>query len=94
MPIRRYVEKGVVFTPEALSAMNKALTDTAEILGIGDDEIRRQAIARFIIRVASEDHSLGAKTLRDRAVSALGGTTYCDVHAIPQPSNLSRIAGE
>jgi hypothetical protein len=38
MPIRRYMEKGIVFTPEALSAMNKALTDTAEILGIRDDK--------------------------------------------------------
>jgi hypothetical protein len=81
MPIRRHVEKGVVFTPEALAAMNKALTDTVEILEIGDDEIRRQAIARFIIRVASEDHSLDAKTLRDRAVAALGGVAYRDMAA-------------
>ena len=35
MPIRRYVEKGVVFTPQALSAMSKALEATqTEILGI------------------------------------------------------------
>jgi hypothetical protein len=94
MPIRRYVEKGVVFTPEALAAMNKALAETAEILGIGDNEIRCRAVARFIIRVASEDGSLDAKTLRDRAASALGGIAYCDVRAIPQPSNPSRVAGE
>ena len=33
MPIRRYVEEGV-FTPQALSAMSKALEATTEILGI------------------------------------------------------------
>jgi hypothetical protein len=38
MPIRRYLEKGVVFTPEALSAMGKALEATTETLGIGNDE--------------------------------------------------------
>ena len=87
MPIRRYVENGVVFAPKTLSAMSRALQDTVEILGIGDDEIKRQAVARFIIRVAGDDGSLNAKTLRDRAVSALGGVAYCDVHASPQPQS-------
>jgi hypothetical protein len=93
MPIRRYAGNGVVFTPEALSAMNNALADTAEILGIGSDENKRQAVARFIIRVASEDGNLDGNTLRDRAVRALGGVSYCDVHLHPAAaSNPSRIA--
>jgi hypothetical protein len=76
MPIRRYAENGVVFTPQALSAMSKALGATMEILGIRD-EAKRQAVARFIIRVAQEDASFDAATLRDKAVAALGGATYC-----------------
>jgi hypothetical protein len=50
MPIRRYVEKGVVFAPQALSAMSKALEVTTEILEIEGDEAKRQAVAKFIIR--------------------------------------------
>jgi len=55
MPIRRYVEKGVVFTPQALSAVSKALEATTEILGVEGDEAKRQAVARFIVRLARED---------------------------------------
>jgi hypothetical protein len=77
MPIRRYVEKGVVFTPQAHSAMSKALEATAAILGIGRDEAKRQAIARFIIRLAQEDGDIEVAALRDKAVAALGGATYC-----------------
>jgi hypothetical protein len=47
MPIRRYVEK-CAFTPEALSAMGQAVEATAEILGIGDDDVKRQTIAKFV----------------------------------------------
>ena len=72
MPIRRYVEKGVVFTPQALSAMGQALEATTETLGIGSDEVRRQAVARFIIRIAQEDRSLDATTLRDKAGGGRG----------------------
>jgi hypothetical protein len=50
---------------------------TTEILGIRRDEGKRQAVARFIIRVAKEDDSLDATALRDRAVAALGGVEYC-----------------
>jgi hypothetical protein len=60
MPIRRYLEKGVVFTPEALSAMGKALAATTETLGIGNDETKRRAVGKFIIRLAQEDDSLDA----------------------------------
>ena len=77
MPIRRYVGNGVVFTPQALSAMSKALEATTEILGIGRDESRREAVARFIIRLAQEDTDIDAAELRDKALAALGGATYC-----------------
>ena len=87
MPIRRYVEKGVVFTPQALSAMSKALEATIEILGIEGDEAKRQAVARFIIRLAREDASLDAAELRDKAVAALGGVAYLAIAQAPQPSN-------
>jgi hypothetical protein len=76
MPITRYVEDGVIFTPKALTAMSKALEATTEILGIGRDEVKRRAVAKFIIRVAKEDPNLEAETLRDKAVAALGGAAY------------------
>jgi hypothetical protein len=76
MPIRRYLENGAVFTPETHTAMSQAHTETAENHGIGNDENKRQAVARFIIRVAGEDGSLNAKTLRDRALTAFGGLAY------------------
>jgi hypothetical protein len=75
MPIRRYLEVGI-FTPKTISAMGQALEATAQILGIGNDEAKRRAIARFIIRVAKEDDSLDATALRDRAVAALGGIVH------------------
>jgi hypothetical protein len=85
MPMRRYLEKGVVFTPEALSAMGKALEETTEILGISSIEANRRDVARFIIRLAQEDDSLGAAALRDRTVAALGSVAYCALPGIPQP---------
>jgi hypothetical protein len=94
MPIRRYVEEGVVFTPQALSAMSRALEDSTQTLGIEGYEKQRQIVARFIIRIAQEDDSLDAAALRDRVLAALGGVAYCDIPANPQPSNPSRIAGE
>jgi hypothetical protein len=87
MPIRRYVEKGVVFTPQALSAMSKALEATTEILGIEGDEAKRQAVARFIVRLAREDDSLDAAELRDKAVAALGGVAYLAIVQALQRSN-------
>ena len=71
MPIRGYGESGDVFTPEALSVMGKAFEDVAETLGIGRDEMKRQSVAKFIIRLAQEDASLDAAALRDTAVAAL-----------------------
>ena len=87
MPIRRYVEKGVVFTPQALSAMSKALEATIEILGIEGNEAKRQAVARFIVRLAREDASLDAAELRDKAVAALGGVAYLAIVQALQRSN-------
>jgi hypothetical protein len=72
MPIRRYVEKGAVFTPQAISAMSKALEGATEILGIAPDGKQRQAVAKFIIRLAQEDGSLDAAALRDRGRSGIG----------------------
>jgi hypothetical protein len=80
MPIRRYVETGVVFTPQALAAMSKALESATEALGNGGDEIKRQALARAIIRFAQQDDDLDAATLHDRAVEAFGVPA-----AVPQP---------
>jgi hypothetical protein len=87
MPIRRYVEKGVVFTPQALSAMSQALEATIEILGIEGDEAKRQAVARSIIRLAREDNSRDAAELRDKAVAALGGVAYLAIVQALQRSN-------
>ena len=71
MPIRGYVEFGVAFTPEEVSAMSDAFEGAAETLGIGRDEMKRQAVAKFIIQLAQEDGNLDAAALRDRAVAAL-----------------------
>jgi hypothetical protein len=92
MPIRLYVKKGVVFTPQALSSMGKALDETTEILGLSGDEAKRRDVARFIIRLAQVDDSLDAAALRDRAVAALGGVAYGALPGIPQPSNLRASA--
>jgi hypothetical protein len=93
MPIKRYVETGVVFAPQALSAMGKALEETSPILGIEGDEKKRQAVAKFIVRLAKEDDSLDAATLRDRAVAALGGIAYsATIPFSPQPSNSHAAA--
>jgi hypothetical protein len=92
MPILRYVEKGGVFTPQALSAMGNALEATTEILGINGDETKRQTVAKFIIRLARDDRNLSAEGLRDRAVAALGGVAYRAMPAPIQPANSSPIA--
>ena len=93
MPIRRYVEKGV-FTPQALSAMSQALEATTEILGIEGDEAKRQAVARFIGRLAREDNSLDAAELRDRAVAALGGVAYLAIVQALQRSSPSQAQND
>ena len=79
MPIRHYVEHGVVFTPEVLSTTSNAFTAATEVLEIGGDEIKRAAVARFIIRLAQEDGNLDAAALRDRAVAVFGGPIFAVV---------------
>ena len=79
MPIRRHVDDGVVFTPEVLSTMSNAFTAATEVLEIGGDEIKRAAVARFIIRLAQEDGNLDAVALRDRAVAVFGGPIFAVV---------------
>jgi hypothetical protein len=71
--------------------MSRALVETTEILGIEGDEKRRQAVARFIIRLAREDASLDAAAWTQAAVAALGGVAY-SFAANPQPSPTSPIA--
>jgi hypothetical protein len=75
MPIRRYLEHGVVFSPEALSAMGKAFEAAIWTLGPECDEMKREAVAKFIIRLAREDGNLGATTLHRRTVAAFGSPT-------------------
>ena len=87
MPIRRYLEKGVVFAPEALSSMGNALEETAELLGISSDEAKRRDVARFIIRLAREEDNLDAAALRDRTVAALGGVAYSAMSGVSETSN-------
>ena len=70
MPIRRYVKHGVIFTPETLSKMSEAFTAAVESLEIGADEIKRRAVAQFIIRFAREDGEFDAEALRNSAVAA------------------------
>ena len=92
MPIGRYMEKGAVFTPQAISAMSKALEATADTLGINGNEEKRRAVAKFILRLAQDDDSLDAAALHDRAVTALGGVAYRAVLALSRASNPNPMA--
>jgi hypothetical protein len=85
MPIRRYLGEGGFFRPQAVSALSRALQDATEMLGIEGDERKRQAVARFIVRLAGEDASLDAAALTRATVAALGGVAY-SIPANPQPS--------
>jgi hypothetical protein len=71
MPIRRYVEEGV-FTSDALSAMGKAFEAAIWTLGPKCDEMKRDAVARFIVQLARTDSSLDVATLHGRAVAEFG----------------------
>lgn len=70
MPIRRYIEDASVFGPAALSAMNKAFEAAIWTLGPDCDEMKREAVARAIIRLAQEG-DFGAASLHRRAVAAI-----------------------
>jgi hypothetical protein len=87
MPIKRYAKEGSVFEPQALWSLGKAVEETAERLGVGGDEKKRQAVAKFIIRLAQEDGNLDSAALRDRAVAALGGVEYSALSGISHASS-------
>jgi hypothetical protein len=86
MSIGRYVGEGV-FAPPALSAMSEALEETTGILGMRDDEKKRQTVAMFIVRLAQQDGNLDAAALRDKAVVALGGVAYTSALSLSGPLN-------
>jgi hypothetical protein len=68
---------GASFSPESATNMGKALDGAVDILGIGpDDEIKREAVARFIIKLAEIDGGVDEASLRDKAVMALGGSIH------------------
>jgi hypothetical protein len=55
--------------------MGRALDGAVDILGIGSrDETKREAVARFIIKLAEVDGGVDAPSLCDKAVMALGGS--------------------
>ena len=65
MPIEAYLPtSGASFGPEAVANMGKALEGAVDILGIGpSDETKREAVARFIIKLAEIDGGVDAATL-------------------------------
>ena len=58
---------------------SNAFRAATEVLEIGGDEIKRAAVAWFIIRLAQEDGNLDAAALRDRAVAVFGGPIFAVV---------------
>lgn len=83
MPIRRYVGEGVVFAPEALSAMNKAFEAAVWTLGIGADEMKREAVAKIIIRLAQSAGNFDASSLHRMAVAEFGSPTVAVIFNEP-----------
>ena len=59
MPIEAYLPtSGASFGPEAVTNMGKALEGAVDILGIGpSDETKREAVVRFIIKLAEVDRA-------------------------------------
>ena len=95
MPIRRYVEQGVIFTPQALSKMSEAFAAAVESLEIGADESKRQAVAQFVIRLVREDGESDAAALRDKAVAAFrdpAASLYQEAKGSHQPAVEARGA--
>jgi hypothetical protein len=65
------------FSPESATNMGKALDGAVDILGIApNDETKREAVARFIIKLAEVDGGVDESSLRDKAVMALGGSLH------------------
>jgi hypothetical protein len=78
MTINAYLPTaGASFSPESASNMGKALDGAFDILGIEpSDETKREAVARFIIKLAEIDGGVDEASLRDKAVMALGGSAH------------------
>ena len=78
MPIEAYLPtSGASFGPESVTNMEKALDGAVDILGIGpSDETKREAVARFIIKLAEIDGGVDEASLRDKVVMALGGSIH------------------
>jgi hypothetical protein len=78
MTISAYLPtSGASFSPESATNMGKALDGAVDILGIDrGDETKREAVARFIIKLAEIDGGVDAASLRDQAVMALGGSVH------------------
>ena len=78
MPIEAYLPtSGASFSPEAVTNMGKAFEGAVDVFGIGpSDETKREAVARFIIKLAEIDGGVDAVSLRDKAVMALGGSLH------------------
>jgi hypothetical protein len=72
MPLWRYVKGGVTFSPEEMAAMGKAFDGAVADLGIGpEDEIRREAVAQFILDYARADGRIDAARIRAATVRTL-----------------------
>ena len=70
--VELYLEPGA-FDPEAVATMNRAFQGSVGALGVDDDEMRREAVAQFVIHLARWDESLDDTALRERTIAALGG---------------------
>ena len=73
MPIEAYLPtSGASFSPEAVTNMGKAFEGAVDVFGIGPrDETKREAVARFIVKLAEIDGGVDAASLRDKVVMAL-----------------------
>jgi hypothetical protein len=78
MTINAYLPtEGASFSPESATNMGKALDGALDILGIEPgDETKREAVARFIMKLAEIDGGVDEASLRDQAVMALGGSVH------------------
>jgi hypothetical protein len=78
MPIEAYLPtSGASFGPEAVTNMGKALEGAVDVLGVGpSEETQREAVARFIIKLAEIDGAVDAASLLDKVVMALGGSIH------------------
>jgi hypothetical protein len=74
--------------------MGKAFEAAIWTLGLECDEMKREAVARFIIRLAREDGNLDATTLHRRTVVAFGSPTLAVLineprHGRPPPPGVA-----